>query len=128
MIGQAIYMVEGNSSNESFWGQNSKLRDNGVLKIGSYITILNPLPILKRLVNKIPIIKSRYPAVIMEPPRMVNSVHAEFGLVQNNTRDFFFKRTGINIKYYFPEVTKCSGLLCNQQLVRGVLQRNRGCK
>ena len=91
MIGQAIYMVEGNSSNESFWGHNSKVRDNGVLEIGSYITILNPLPTLKRLVNKIPIIKSRYPAVIMEPPRMVNSVHAEFGLVQNNTRDFFSK-------------------------------------
>ena len=111
-------MVEGNSSNESFWGHNSKVRDNGVLKIGSYITILNPFPTLNRLGNEIPILESRHSAVIMGPTRMVHSLRAEFGLVKNNTRVYVLNNACITINSSFPEVTKRSGLLCDQQRVR----------
>ena len=82
-------MIEGNSSNKILWERNYKVRENGVLEIGSYITIFNPLSILNRLGNKIPIFESRHLAVIMEPPRMVHGVCDEFGLVKNNTRAFF---------------------------------------
>ena len=108
-------------------GRNSQVRDNGVLTIDSYIIVLNPLPILNRLVNEIPILGSRHSAVIIGPPRMVHSVRAEFGLVQNNTRTFVFNNARITINSYFTEITKCSGLLCNRQRVREVLQVNRGC-
>ena len=45
-------------------------------------------------------------AVIMEPPRMVHSVRAEYELVQNNTRALVFKNAHITINYSFPEVIK----------------------
>ena len=79
-------MTEGNIYNKRLWRRNDQVRENGVLTIGYYITVLNPLLILNRLGNEIPILKSRHLAVIMESQRMVHSVHAEFGLIQNNTR------------------------------------------
>ena len=100
-------MVEGKSSNEGIWGLNNQVRDNGVLTIGYYITICNPFPILNRLENKIPIIESRYSAVITEPPRMVHSVCDEFGLIKNNTRVFVLNNAHITINSCFPEVKKC---------------------
>ena len=106
-IGQVVYMVEGKSSNEEIWGLNNQVRDNGVLTIGYYITICNPFPILNRLENKIPIIESRYSAVITEPPRMVHSVCDEFGLIKNNTRVFVLNNAHITINSCFPEVKKC---------------------
>ena len=66
-------------------------------------------------------------AVIMEPSRMVDSVRAEYELVQNNTRALVFNNARITINSSFPEVLKISGLLCDRQLVREVLQGNRGC-
>ena len=90
-----------------------KFCNNGVLKIGSHITVLNPLPILNRLRNEILIIDSRYLAVIMEPSMMVHSDRADFGSVKNNTIDFFFNNVSITINFYFPELTKCSGLFCD---------------
>ena len=63
----------------------------------------------------------------MEPPRMLHSVCVDFGLVKNNTRAFVFNNTRITINSYFPEVTKCSGLLCDRKRIREVLQGNIGC-
>ena len=82
-------MNEGKSSNYRLWGNNSQVRENGVLKIGSYINFLNPLSILNRLGNENPIIESRHLVVIMDTPRMVNIICAEFGLVQNNIISLF---------------------------------------
>ena len=93
---------------------------NGVLNIGSYIKNLNPFTILNRLGNEIIILESRHLAVIVEPPSMVHSVCAEFGLVKNNTRAFVFINSCITINHYFPKVTKFSGLLCDLQHVMGV--------
>ena len=122
-------MIERNISNERLLGRNYQVRYNGVFTIGSYITILNPLTILNRLGNEIPILESRHSDTIMDTPRMVHSVFADFGRVQNNTRAFVFNNASITINYSFPEVTKWSGLLCDQQHVRGILQENRwfGC-
>ena len=64
---------------------------------------------------------------IMDPPRMVHSVCAEFGLVYSKTRDFFFNNARITINSSVPEVIKYSGLLCNQKCVREILQGNRLC-
>ena len=125
--GQMVYTIEGNISNERLWVSNSQICDNGVFTIGSYIKILYSFSIINRLGKEIPILEYRHLAVIMEPQRMVHSVCADFGLVQNNTRAFVFNNEHITIKYSFPEATKCSGLLCDQQRVREVLQGNRGC-
>ena len=99
-------MIERNISNERLLGRNYQVRYNGVFTIGSYITILNPLTILNRLGNEIPILESRHSDTIMDPPKMVHSVFADFGRVQNNTRAFVFNNASITIKYSFPEVTK----------------------
>ena len=64
-IGQVVYMIERKSSNERLWGRNYQVCYNGVLTIGTYITILNHFPILNRLVNEITILESRHSAVIM---------------------------------------------------------------
>ena len=116
-ISQVVYMIEGNSSNKILWERNYKVRENGVLEIGSYITIFNPLYILNRLGNKSPIFEYRHLAVIMEPPRMVHGVCDEFGLVKI-TQEPFFNNACITINSSFTEVIKCSGLLCDQQRVR----------
>ena len=63
--GQVVYIIEGKSSNERLWGRNYQVCYNGVLTIGTYITILNHFPILNRLVNEITILESRHSAVIM---------------------------------------------------------------
>ena len=123
---QVVYMIKVNSPSERIWGLNSQLRDNSVLTIGSYITIFNPLHILNRLGNEIPIIKFRHSAVITDLPRIVHSVCVEFWSVQNNTRDFVFNNLHITINSSFPEVIKCPWLLCDQKCAREVLQENRG--
>ena len=74
-------MIGGKIYKEILWGRNSQIRYNGVFAIGYYIIILNPLPILNRLENETSIIESRHLAMIIEPPSMVHSVRAEFGLI-----------------------------------------------
>ena len=54
--GQVVYMIKVNSYKKRLWGLNSQVRDNSILTIGSYITIFNPLPILNRLGDEIPIL------------------------------------------------------------------------
>ena len=95
-------MVEGNSYNKRLWGRNSQGRENCVLTISSYITILNPLPILNKLGNEIPILKSGHVSMTIDPPIMVHRVCAEFRLVQNNARAFVFNNARININSLFP--------------------------
>ena len=75
-IVQMVCMIEGKSYNKRLWGRNSQVHDNGVLTIGSYITVLNPLLIPNRLGNEIPIVGYRSLDVIMDPQMMVHSVRA----------------------------------------------------
>ena len=56
--GQVVYIIEVKSSKKSIWGRNYHVRDNIIFTIDSYITAFNPFPILNRLVNDIPILKS----------------------------------------------------------------------
>ena len=86
-----VYIIKWKSSNKRLWVRNYKVRDNSVLKTGSYLKILNPLPMLNSSGNVILIIECRRVAVKIDPPRMVHSVHADFVLVKNNTGYFVFK-------------------------------------
>ena len=58
-------MVEGEIFNKRLWEHNSQLRENGVFTIGSYTTVLNPLPILNRSRNETSILNSIHLCVIM---------------------------------------------------------------
>ena len=62
--GNVLYIVEGNSMNDKLWSRYPLLRDNGVVSVGTYISILNPLPITSRFCNEIPIVESRFGCIV----------------------------------------------------------------
>lgn len=55
--GRVVYVVEGGNMNDMIWNIFPQLRDNGVVSIGSYICVINPLPITKFFSNDIHILE-----------------------------------------------------------------------
>ena len=95
--GQVVYIVEGKNMNDKLWARYPLLRDNGVVTIGTYITILNPLPITMKFCNEIPIIECRGGCFVMEKCASVMEINIDMAITNNTTRSFVRNNVTIDV-------------------------------
>ena len=104
-----VYIVEGKHMNDKIWTRYPLLRDNGKFTIGTYIGIINPMPINQWFCNEIPIIECRGSCFVMKPPSCVASIHVDVGVMKNTTRSFVLNNVDVEIPSLDVITTKCSG-------------------
>ena len=125
--GKVVYIVEGKHMNDKLWARYPLLRDNGVLTIGTYIGVINPMPINQWFCNEIPIIECRGGCFVMNPPGSVTSINIDMGVTKNTTRAFVLNNVSVDLSSMVVHNTKCSGRFCDRQRAVEVGHRNRAC-
>ena len=125
--GKVVYIVEGKHMNDNLWARYPLLHDNGVLTIGTYIGVINPMPINQWFCNEIPIIECRGGCFVMKPPGSVTSINIDMGVVKNTTRAFVLNNVNVDLSSMDVHTTKCSGLFCDRQRAVEVGRGNRAC-
>ena len=107
--------MEGKNVNDRLWSRYPLLRDNGVVTIGTYITIINPLPITTMFCNEIPMIECRGGCFVMKDPLVMSQIHVDKSITQNITRSFLMNNVSVDVLYTDVFTTQCSGKLCDKQ-------------
>lgn len=113
--------------NDKLWARYPLLRDNGVLTIGTYIGVINPIPINQWFCNEIPIMECRGGFFVMKPPGSVTSINIDMGVVKNTTRAFVLNNVNVDLSSMDVHTTKCSGLFCDRKRAVEVGRGNRAC-
>lgn len=109
-----FYIIE-NEEARNLWTRSPELRDSGALTIGTFITIVNPEPIVKLIGNDAPIIKTGLPVVIRKAPTLFYDVPMHT-VESNDTKAFTL--TGVHFELKFISIKKsCSGYLCDRQIL-----------
>ena len=126
-IGQVVYIVEGKSVNDRLWSRFPLLRDNGVVSIGTYITIINPLPITKMFCNEIPMIECRGGCFVMKDPSVMAEIDLDTSITNNVTRSFLKNNMKVEVLSTDVIATQCSGQLCDKQRSVEISRGNRAC-
>ena len=125
--GQVVYMVEGKGRNDNLWKRNPMLRDNGVVTIGTYICVINPLPITSTWCNEIPMLECRGSAFVMKSPLSVMEVGIDRSITANCTQAFVMNNVNIEIMSTDIHDSKCSGLFCDRQRSMDIDRGTRSC-
>ena len=125
--GRVLYIVEGNSMNDKLWSRYPLLRDNGVVSVGTYITILNPLPITSRFCNEIPIVETRFGCIVMKDPANMGTIDIDMSITSNVTRSFVLNNVQINVISTSVNTSTCSGLFCDRQRTMEISRGTRAC-
>ena len=105
--GKVVYIVEGKHMNDKIWARYPLLHDNGVLTIGTYIGVINPMPINQWFCNEIPIIECHGGCFVMKTPGSVTSVNIDMGVVKNTTRAFVLNNVNVDLSSMDVHTTKC---------------------
>ena len=122
-----VYLMESKNTNNNLWKRNPQFRDDGTISIGDTIRILSPLPIKNMMSNQIPMIETRFPAVVMENLMNVSENEVNAGITRNESKAFVLNSCYIDILSSTPEETQCSGLFCDKQRIHEIMERNQGC-
>ncbi len=125
--GEVVYMIEGKQMNDKLWARNPLLRDNGVLSVGSYIIVFNPLPITTRFCNEIPLLETRGGCVVMKPPQCITEIKLDHGISTGVTRVFVVNNVQVKVNSTSVQTTKCSGLFCDRQRAVEIERGDRAC-
>ena len=113
--------------NDQLWSKFPLLRDNGVVTIGSYISVMNPNPITTMFCNEIPLIESRWGCIVMKDPAVMVEVPVDTSIEQNCTRCFLRNKVQIDVVATTIHTTQCSGLFCDKQRSVEILRGQRAC-
>jgi len=125
--GEVVYVVEGKNRNDRIWGRSPALRDNGGVTIGTYVCIMNPLPVTSWFCNEIPIIESRGSAFVMKQSGGAMDVHMDSSIGTNVTRCFVQNGAKVDVLSTDVHTTKCSGLFCDRQRSMEISRGSRSC-
>ena len=123
--GLVVCMIKWFRLNEKLWVQNPQLRDNRVITIGTFIAILNPLPIQNQLGHKIIILECHTSGIVLCPPRSYYPIQIDNSLPQNKTRMFVLNNVHLSCVSMTVESTQCSGLFWNWQQVLDIIRPNK---
>lgn len=123
--GEVVYLFEGNGENEILW--TNEYRDNGVISIGTIITLVRPKPISGYLGNEIPITRSDFTSVVMKTPTRLPRVIVDTRIREEVTRAFCLNEVKIDIYDSCAKNTDCAGLFCDRQNIREVKKSVRTC-
>ena len=108
--GQVAYIVEGKYRNDSLWSRTTSYRDNGVLTVGTYICIINPVPITSWFCNEIPILDTHGSAFVMKLSGGCQEVKMAKSIAINVTHCFVKNGAKVEVQSTYVHTTKCSGL------------------
>ena len=122
-----MYIVDGKNMNDKLWERYPLLRDNGIVTIGTYITILNPFPITMKFYNEIPIIECCGGCFVMKKCASVMEIDTDMAITNNKTRSFVNNNVTIDVLSTDVHTTKCSGLFCDRQRAIEISRGNRAC-
>ena len=109
------------------WKFNVELRDNGTVTIGTVFRILAPRPIENLMKGDIPLIESKFPAMVMNTPRIFLPIEIDYQVTGNHCFAFCLKNVELSVTAFTPVSTKCSGCLCDKQGVNDHADSERGC-
>ena len=101
--------------NDKLWAIFPLLCDNGVVTIGTYIAVINPMPINQWFCNEIPILECCGGCFVMRTPGSVTSINADMGVMRNTTRVFVLNNVNVDLSSMDFHPTKCSGNFCDRQ-------------
>ena len=121
------YIMETRTKNKEMWKRNVELRDNGILTIGTVFRILAPRPIENLMKGDIPLIESKFPAMVMNTPRIFLPIEIDYQVTGNHCFAFCLKNVELSVTAFTPVSTKCSGCLCDKQRVDDHADSERGC-
>ena len=124
---QLIYLMEARNSNNILWRRNPQLRDDGTVSIGAYFRILSPSPIKKLMANDIPLLETRFPAIVMGNAKGHKNIPVQVSIAGNESKAFVLTDCLLDVISSTPEETKCSGLFCDKQRIHEILDGNQGC-
>ena len=122
-----VYLMESKNSNNNLWKRNPAYRDNGVITIGTIVTLLSPAPIRSMMANDIPMLESRFPVIVMKDPEEFDIIRVNEGIPENESKAFVLSNCEISVISSIPEETRCSGLFCDKQRVHEIMERSQGC-
>lgn len=124
---ELCYIMMTSDTNKRLFHRDLMLRDNGTITIGSYIRLLAPHPI-ERNMQGIPLIKSFFPIIAMEPPSVVNYIVVNTYIESNMSGVAVLKNAQLSVRRTTPIQTTCSGKHCDKQRPTDwAFTANRGC-
>lgn len=122
-----IYLMETKTQNKELWKLNPNLRDNGVLSIGTVFRILAPRPIDQLMYGDIPLVVTKFKAVLMKLPPIFPNIPVELGILGDVSLAFCVVGATLKLTGLTPVQTDCSGLLCDKARVLEWSGTERGC-
>ncbi len=123
--GELVYFMQGEENKQLFLREN-KLRDNGVLTIGTYFRVLAPAFISQYMNNELPMIVTTKPAIIMKRPPTIPSVEIK-SLSVNQSRAFVLNGAELFVRDLDAVNAVCHGNLCDKQRLNKIRVGKCGC-
>ena len=113
--------------NDKIWNRYPQLRDNGVVSVGSVISVFNPKPITTWFRNDIPILEVRFGCIVMKTNGALMNIFIDNSITGHTTRSFVMNSVSVSILSVYPQTTSCSGHLCDKQRCVEIGRGNRTC-
>ena len=70
---------------------------NGVITIGTIVTLLSPAPIRNMMANDIPMLESRFPVSVMKEPEEFHSICVNEGIQGIKSKAFVLHRCDVSV-------------------------------
>ena len=122
-----VHMMTNRNCNRNLMEENPRWRDDGTATIGSVFRIMHPLPIKSLMANDVPILESRFSALLLKTPEYYETVPVNEQIRDNVSQAFSLNNMHVDLLSMTPEETRCSGLFCDKQRIHEICERNQGC-
>ena len=121
------YIMMNNESNKRIFHRDLLLRDNGTITCGTYMRLLAPYPV-ERMMEGIPLVKTSYPAIVMERPANVPAIVVNSYIQGNNSAVAILRGAILHVTRTTPIQITCTGKHCDKQRPLDWTNTvNRGC-
>ena len=107
------YLMITNDMNKRLFNRDILLRDNGTITVGTYMRVLAPYPITRKM-KDIPLVNSFYPAIVIERPSRVYTVPVNTYIQANQSGVAVLKDVILSVQRTTPIQTTCSGKHCDK--------------
>lgn len=120
-----FYILQSGNENHDIWNRNPEHRDNGTIRVGSFIRVVNPEPVTRSM-QGIPMISTDTRAYALETHPYMNTIPINNNIDGNQALAFCYNSRRVDINQISIRHTACTGLHCDRQDV-AVNPRNSPC-
>ena len=125
--GRVVQIIENGSRNKDLWCNDTGMRDDGNITIGTCFSVFNPRPIEDYLAGDVPLLDTAFAGIALKTPSDIKEVSIQEGIGPGVTRSFVLRGATVEVESSAPVQTECSGLFCDKQNINEVLKVKRGC-